>query len=81
MSRTYNGTNVQPLDSIAFGLTIGLLADAFILRLMLMPHLLRVLGNSAWQLPKWLDRIIPQIETRAMPSMSRRRSATNRVFS
>ncbi|MFB2580026.1 MMPL family transporter [Herbiconiux sp. P15] len=49
--------------SIAFGLMVGVLADAFIVRLVLMPALLSLLGTSAWWLPKWLDRIIPHVDT------------------
>lgn len=49
--------------SIAFGLMVGVLADAFIVRLVLMPAMLSLLGESAWWLPQWLDRIIPNIDT------------------
>jgi RND superfamily putative drug exporter len=49
--------------SIAFGLMIGVMADAFIVRLVLMPALLSLLGKSAWWLPKWLDKVIPHIDT------------------
>lgn len=49
--------------SIAFGLMIGVMADAFIVRLVLMPALLSLLGNSAWWLPGWLDKLIPRIDT------------------
>nr|WP_254072096.1 MMPL family transporter [Rathayibacter sp. VKM Ac-2857] len=49
--------------SIAFGLMVGVMADAFIVRLVLMPALLSLLGKSAWWMPKWLDRIVPRIDT------------------
>lgn len=49
--------------SIAFGLMVGVLADAFIVRLVLMPAMLSLLGESAWWLPKWLDRILPNVDT------------------
>ncbi|HEY5853633.1 MAG TPA: MMPL family transporter [Aldersonia sp.] len=48
--------------SIAFGLVVGVLADAFIVRLILMPALLALMGKSAWWLPKWLDKIIPDLD-------------------
>jgi RND superfamily putative drug exporter len=48
--------------SIAFGLFVGVLADAFVVRLVLMPALLALLGDSAWWLPRWLDRIIPDLD-------------------
>ncbi|KQP56937.1 MMPL family transporter [Agreia sp. Leaf283] len=49
--------------SIAFGLMVGVMADAFIVRLVLIPALLSLLGESAWWMPKWLDRIVPNIDT------------------
>jgi RND superfamily putative drug exporter len=49
--------------SIAFGLMVGVLADAFIVRLVLMPAALSLLGEAAWWMPKWLDRILPNIDT------------------
>jgi RND superfamily putative drug exporter len=48
--------------SIAFGLVVGVIADVFIVRLVLMPAMLSVLGESAWWMPKWMDRIIPNID-------------------
>jgi RND superfamily putative drug exporter len=49
--------------SIAFGLMVGVLADAFIVRLVLMPAALSLLGETAWWMPRWLDRILPTIDT------------------
>lgn len=49
--------------SIAFGLMVGVMADAFIVRLVLIPALLSLLGEAAWWMPKWLDRVIPNIDT------------------
>ncbi|MEX5262187.1 MMPL family transporter [Kocuria sp. CPCC 205263] len=48
--------------SIAFGLVVGVIADVFIVRLILMPAMLSLLGKSAWWMPKWMDRIIPNID-------------------
>ncbi|WP_246160062.1 MMPL family transporter [Microbacterium rhizomatis] len=48
--------------SIAFGLMVGVAADAFIVRLVLMPAALSLLGKSAWWIPKWLDKILPDID-------------------
>jgi RND superfamily putative drug exporter len=48
--------------SIAFGLCAGVAADAFIVRMVLMPAALSLLGKSAWWIPKWLDRILPDID-------------------
>ncbi|MFZ2510424.1 MAG: MMPL family transporter [Gordonia sp. (in: high G+C Gram-positive bacteria)] len=49
--------------SIGFGLMVGVIADAFIVRLVLMPALMSLLGKSAWWLPTWLDKVLPHIDT------------------
>jgi RND superfamily putative drug exporter len=47
---------------IGFGLGFGVLADAFLVRLLLIPAAMHLLGNSAWWFPKWLDRIVPDVD-------------------
>ena len=66
--------------SIAFGLMIGVLADAFIVRLVLMPALLSLLGESAWWLPKWLDRILPHVDTEGHALDAQPETAQERVL-
>ncbi|MGM7671178.1 MMPL family transporter [Microbacterium sp. A93] len=50
---------IQP---IGFGLAFGVLVDAFIVRLLLVPSLMHLFGDGAWWLPKWLDRILPNVD-------------------
>jgi len=38
------------------------LFDAFIVRMLLMPALMHLLGRSAWWLPRWLDRLLPNVD-------------------
>lgn len=52
-------TTVKP---IAFGLAVGVLTDAFVVRMTLMPALLALLGRHAWWLPRWLDRALPVVD-------------------
>ena len=49
------------IQALGFALTIGILVDAFIVRMTIVPAVMQLLGNSAWWLPKWLDRILPHI--------------------
>jgi RND superfamily putative drug exporter len=52
-------TQVRP---IGLGLAVGVLADAFLVRMILVPALMSLLGKSAWWIPKWLDRILPDVD-------------------
>ena len=47
---------------IAFALGFGVLVDAFVVRLTLVPAVLTLLGEHAWRLPRWLDRIVPNVD-------------------
>jgi len=52
-----------PLPPKEMGVILGVavLIDAALVRLVLMPVLLRLLGASAWWLPRWLDRLLPDV--------------------
>ncbi|TCO50080.1 RND superfamily putative drug exporter [Kribbella antiqua] len=50
------------IKAIGFGLTIGVLIDAFVVRMTLVPAVLSLLGDRAWWFPKWLDRITPKVD-------------------
>lgn len=50
------------IRAIGFGLAFGVLLDAFVVRLLLMPALMHLVGPAAWWLPRWLDRILPDVD-------------------
>ncbi len=52
-------TSVRP---IGFGLAVGVLIDAFLVRLILVPAVMSLLGDKAWWIPRWLDRIMPDVD-------------------
>lgn len=55
-------TNHQvTIQAIGFGLALGIFIDAFIVRMMIVPAVMTLLGKSAWWLPKWLDKILPHV--------------------
>jgi RND superfamily putative drug exporter len=52
-----------PIPPKEMGVILGVavLLDAMLIRLVLMPVLLRVMGRYAWSLPRWLDRMLPDV--------------------
>ncbi|MFI8946950.1 MMPL family transporter [Streptomyces sp. NPDC053750] len=56
------GSEEQILKTIGFGLAAAVLFDAFVVRMTLVPAVLALLGRSAWSLPGWLDRLVPDLD-------------------
>ncbi len=50
------------IKMIAIGLATSVLIDATVVRLLLVPAIMNILGTKCWYIPKWLDRILPHIE-------------------
>lgn len=55
-------SHIALVRPIGFGLAAGVLIDAFVVRLVLIPAAMHLLGEKAWWLPKWLDRILPNVD-------------------
>lgn len=51
--------NIKP---IALGLAVGVAVDAFVVRMTLVPAVLMLLGERAWHMPRWLDRLLPSFD-------------------
>ena len=52
----------RQLKLFGLGLGIAVLLDATIVRMILVPATMELLGDRNWWLPKWLDRILPTIK-------------------
>ena len=55
----------QPLPFIqifGFALGVAVFFDAFFVRMALVPATMFILGRSTWWMPKWLDRILPEVD-------------------
>lgn len=50
------------IKSIGFALAFGVLVDAFVVRMTIVPAVMALLGHRAWYLPAWLDRILPDVD-------------------
>jgi len=52
---------------LAVGMAVAVLIDASVVRMVLVPSVMTLLGDKAWWLPRWLDRIIPDIQLEGAP--------------
>ncbi|MEV7319699.1 MMPL family transporter [Streptomyces sp. NPDC093970] len=50
------------IKSIGFALAFGVLVDAFVVRMTVVPAVMALLGRRAWGLPGWLDRLTPDVD-------------------
>jgi RND superfamily putative drug exporter len=63
-----------------FGLALGvaIVADAFVVRLALVPAIMYLLDGRAWYMPRWLDRILPTLTIEPPTSSSPTRESPGR---
>ncbi len=50
------------IQSIGFALAAAVFFDAFVVRMVLIPSVMYLLGDAAWWLPSWLDRLLPKVD-------------------
>ncbi|MBA4607412.1 MMPL family transporter [Aeromicrobium sp. Marseille-Q0843] len=50
------------VQSMGFALAAAVIFDAFVVRMVLIPALMYLMGEKAWYLPRWLDRILPNVD-------------------
>ncbi|MCI2237278.1 MMPL family transporter [Paenibacillus sp. TRM 82003] len=50
------------IGSIGTALTVGVLADALVVRMVIMPAALTLLGERAWWMPRWMERVVPDVD-------------------
>lgn len=48
------------VQALGFALAIGILVDAFIVRMMLVPATMSLVGKHAWWVPRWLGKVLPK---------------------
>ncbi|MEU5778760.1 MMPL family transporter [Streptomyces venezuelae] len=56
------GMTDSMIKMLGLGLAAAVLFDAFVVRMTIVPAALALLGNAAWRLPRWLDRILPDLD-------------------
>jgi putative drug exporter of the RND superfamily len=50
------------VKSMGFALAVAVVFDAFVVRMTLIPAVMYLLGEKAWWIPAWLDRILPDVD-------------------
>ncbi|MGW2206628.1 MMPL family transporter [Streptomyces sp. NPDC001774] len=56
------GATEQTVKMIGFGLAVAVFLDAFVVRMAIVPAVHALLGRTAWWLPKWLGRVLPDVD-------------------
>ena len=51
----------RSLNLMRLGLSFSVFLDATVVRLLLVPATMELLGDRNWLIPKWLDQLLPQI--------------------
>ena len=62
---SFLGETDRVVKLFGLGLAVAVLIDATIVRLLLVPATMELLGDRNWWLPRWLDRILPQVHIEA----------------
>jgi RND superfamily putative drug exporter len=52
----------RPVREFGFGLAVAVFIDALIVRCVLLPAVLELLGERTWWLPRWLDGLLPHFD-------------------
>ncbi|MGB3687346.1 MAG: MMPL family transporter [Ornithinimicrobium sp.] len=50
------------ITSMGFALAVAVVLDAFVIRMVLIPALLYIMGDAAWWIPGWLERLLPKVD-------------------
>jgi putative drug exporter of the RND superfamily len=53
--------DLRSIKLIGFGLAAAVLVDATIVRMLLVPATMELLGNKNWWMPRFLDRLLPHV--------------------
>ena len=50
-----------PIKAMGFGLAVAVFLDATVIRVVMVPATMRLMGKWNWWIPRWLDRILPNV--------------------
>jgi len=66
---------IATVSQMGVGLTVAILLDATVVRIVLLPALMLLFGERVWSTPAWLDRLLPDIKLHGPDTELQRREA------
>jgi putative drug exporter of the RND superfamily len=66
---SFIGESDRVVKLFGLGLSMAVLIDATIVRMLLVPATMELLGDRNWWIPRWLDRILPRVHIEAPPDL------------
>ncbi|MFJ8403570.1 MMPL family transporter [Streptomyces microflavus] len=69
-------TRVVEVKQMGFALAVAVLIDATLIRIVLVPAVMRLAGAANWWLPAWLDRVLPRVDLAEGPAPSAQPEST-----
>jgi putative drug exporter of the RND superfamily len=55
------------LEMFGLAMASAVFLDALVVRMLLLPAVLQLLGSATWKLPRWLERRLPRVALEAEP--------------
>ena len=62
------GFDIRQIKLFGLGLAVAVLVDATLVRMVLVPATMELLGDANWWYPKWLARVTPQLSAEEAPA-------------
>ena len=69
---------VRTISEFGVGLAVAVLADAFLLRMTLVPAVMHLFGRRNWAIPSWLDRVLPHVAVEGPAETREKRDVVRR---
>ena len=67
------------VSSIGIGMALAVVVDALVVRMVLMPAVMKLVGPRLWSYPRWADRITPHLSVEGEPESTERELVTSRT--
>lgn len=76
----FSFSEIASMRQVGIGMSVAVLLDATVVRLLLLPAAIRLVGDRAWWLPRWLERRLPDLDLEGEPPEPRRRRVRSNRF-